>query len=406
MPFNLPLPNMNEISIPAHMAELNSLTRQRLENKFYAPNQQANMMSKMAYANLMGPQFLAKLMGHDSIVANLPDDQKRAALSALYQAGKGQSDNNPLAKTQNTPANSNSFGNFLVDKIKNILGDDNRESKSSNPLAMDNMSYQDQQGINSLHPGESYVYQGGNQPFQPNMGNAQPTNSYAENVANYKGVEEEGKESGKIRANDIKGLNDIVFTGQAKQNTLDNLSNILSSQEFEKIRKSPIGGNYELSYYSKFGTPEQKNMIGQYNTLTGNIIKDSSRDFAGQFRKGEQQLLENMKPNPSDTVDAARGKTEALSVMNKMLTERARLTSEIMSKYHVNKLAAQEAADKKINGDQIRDEVHEKLNPKATVERVFDLSKFQNSQELKDWYNKLDEGSKRQARKQIEAGVF
>ena len=148
---------------------------------------------------------------------------------------------------------------------------------------------------------------------------------------------------------------------------IDEVSDILASPTFEQIRQTPLAGHHELQYYAKEGTPEQQQMVGKYYTLTGNLIKDASRDFAGQFRKGEQQLLNGMKPSPSDTVDSAKGKTETLSVLNKMLAARSRLTSKIMSEHHVNKLQALEEADRQVDGEAIRRQVHDRLNPMVTI---------------------------------------
>lgn len=368
----IPLPNMNELSIPAKLAQLNELQKQHLENEYYPQNAMAKNASQLAYANLMGPQFLAKLIGNPAILSNTPEDQKSALLQKLYAAA-GQKGNNPFNQEGSQPA---SLSGFLTNKLKGLF-DNDEKPVGQNPFSSANLSQQDQNAISGMKPGDSYVIKGNqnnnddDQSFHDPLDliptpNSSSKPTFAENQGKYQGVVEEGKKSGQIRAQDIKDLNDIVFNGQTTQTTLDNLSNILGSKEFEQIRQIPLAGQHELSYYAKFGTPEQQNMIGQYYTLTGNIIKDSARDFAGQFRKGEQQLLSGMKPSPSDTVDVARGKTESLSVMQKMLTERAKLTSEIMSKYHSNKLEAQELADKHINGNQIRSQIHNRLNPKPT----------------------------------------
>lgn len=361
----IPLPNMQEITIPKQLNALNELQKQRFENQIlnvkaqYAPlTTLAEAGSKLAYQSLIGPQFVAKLMGNPDILANIPDDKKAEALNMLYRAGSS----NPLINNlEKIPDQQQSLSDFLVNKIKNVFSQPSPEAKNS--VAENNMKFdlpeRDKNAINNLSPGQSYVIPENNKK-----------NSFSENVGRYKGIISEGEKSGDIRANDIKDLNDTFFSAKTNQSTLDNLSNILSSPEFEKIRQVPLAGHHELSYYSKFGTPEQQNMVGQYYTLTGNIIKDSARDFAGAFRTGEQKLLSGMKPSPSDTVDVARGKTEALSIMNKMLSERSRITSDIMSKNHINKLQAQEIADKQIDGKSIRDEIHNKLNPKPTDDDI------------------------------------
>jgi len=148
------------------------------------------------------------------------------------------------------------------------------------------------------------------------------------------------------------------------------VNSMIASPEIRELRQVPLAGRHEMSFYAKYGTPAQQQLVGRLYAQMGNIVKDSSRDFAGQFRKGEQQLLQGMKPNDSDTIDSMTGKAESLSVMNKMLMERSRLTSQYMSQYHINKLQASEFADKKINGQAIRDQVHNTLNPKPTDEDI------------------------------------
>ena len=398
------------------MRGINALSNDMLLKKInearakYAPmTAQADAASKLAYANLMGPQFLAKIMGNDSALANMSEDQKRQALALVSRAGMGQQGNNSLSQLSQpqNPMNQgtgNSLSGYLSNKIKNTFESTPQSSNmqmptqaaiqvptesmgapSSNQLvpgkdfdnnaALDayDMWLKSPQGLAEISKGEKAVIPDEKQVVAwanaqngiPRPSQSKP--SYAENTGSYKGIVAEGTETGKIRAKDIEELNNTVFNAETHQSTLDDLSSILSSPQFEQIRQVPLLGHNELSYYAKEGTPEQQQLVGRYFTDTGNIVKDSARDFAGQFRKGEQQLLSGMKPNPSDTVDTARGKLESLSYFNKMLAERSRLTSKIMSEYHVNKLAAQEAADQKINGEQIRRGIHDKLNPTITI---------------------------------------
>jgi hypothetical protein len=190
--------------------------------------------------------------------------------------------------------------------------------------------------------------------------------TFAENVGTYEGTKQEGREAGKIRAQDIKELNDLVFNAETKQETLNDINNMISSPEIREIRQIPLAGRHEMGWYAKFGTPAQQQLIGRLESQMGNVVKDSARDFQGQFRTGEQKLLSGMKPNPGDTIDAMIGKAESLSVMNEMLLQRSRLTSQLMQKYHMSKGQALENADKQINGKQIRESVHNKLNPRPT----------------------------------------
>ncbi len=377
------------------MSDANALSSQAIANRLnkiksdFAPlTAQAEAASKLTYANLMGPQFLAKLMGNSDLVANSPQLQDPATLAKLYQAGMGQGSGLNVLNQQK-PAGS--FSDYLTDKFKDVIGgkDQSQLPIQSNPLVDQSMlSDVDRESINKLQPGESYTVQGNqaqSNPFAP-----QNKNTFAENAANYQGIKREGEELGKVRAETIKDLDNTFYNSQIKGATLDQLSQIVTSPTFEKIRQLPALGHHELAYYGRYGTEEEKQLVGQYYTLTGNIVKDSARDFPGQFRRGEQSLLFSMKPSPSDTADAAKGKIEALTVMNQMMGQRAKLTSQLMNQYHIDQGTAAEIADKQINGDDIRNKIHSKLNPRPTDSDIefmadkYKISKDEVKKRLKD----------------------
>jgi hypothetical protein len=384
---------------------INALRKSEYENDIaraeaqFAPTKiQAEAASKLAYANLMGPQFLAKLMANDAFVANLGDDKAKAAVPALYQAGMGQGTGGNYLSRQQMPQppqqeekGNNSFLNMIQNGIGRILFGPNQR----NPLAQQpQQNYQSQppqnpmvnmpgaggdiqmtpqqaQAVNGMRPGDAITIGQNGQPSQPVSipdNQAQPT--YAENSGKYKGVIKEGEEAGSIRAKNIDDLNTTVFTAENNQTTLDDMASILKSPEIEQIKQMPLAGHLELAYYAKEGTPQQKRLVGRLYTLMGNFVKDSARDFSGAFRTGEQKLLQSMKPDPSDTVDVMRGKAETLSYINQMLRQRSKITSQIMEQTHVSKGAALDQADKQINGDLIRQKIKDKLYPKPTDDDI------------------------------------
>ena len=124
------------------MGGINSLANDMILRKInqvkykYAPiTAQAEAASKLAYANLMGPQFLAKIMGNDSALANMSEDQKRSALDKIYQAGSGQGTGANIFSQMQAGAgasspSSNSLSGWLTDKIKNVFGG----QQATNPL--------------------------------------------------------------------------------------------------------------------------------------------------------------------------------------------------------------------------------------------------------------------------------
>jgi len=68
---------------------LNNLMQNNIKTEYAPYTAYSDAASKLAYARLMGPQFLAKLMGNPHVVANNPKLQDPKTGDALYQAGMG-----------------------------------------------------------------------------------------------------------------------------------------------------------------------------------------------------------------------------------------------------------------------------------------------------------------------------
>ena len=114
---------MNKLSNEMILRKINDIKKQ------YAPlTTQAEAASKLAYANLMGPQFLAKLLGNDSAIANMGSSQAKQALQQAVNAGMGGGNaNNIFAQMQQQSQGpgqklGNSLSNFFADKLKGVFG--------------------------------------------------------------------------------------------------------------------------------------------------------------------------------------------------------------------------------------------------------------------------------------------
>lgn len=182
------------------------------------------------------------------------------------------------------------------------------------------------------------------------------------------GLSERDKQLSKEDAKKISGLDEIVLSNSSKIDTFNELNGILGSPEFEAIRQNPIAGSHELGWFSKFGTKDQQELVGKAQTYMGNIIKDSARDFAGQFRVGEQALLNNMKPNPGDSLDMMKGKAEALTFLTTMMSKRAELEADYMRNGGLSPLQAKQAADKMLDPKAIKNEIRTILHPAKKVD--------------------------------------
>ncbi|CAB4128658.1 hypothetical protein UFOVP100_54 [uncultured Caudovirales phage] len=110
----------NTFANNAHERGINALKEQ------YAPYTiPAEAASKLAYANLVGPQFLAKILGNDAAVANLGSDASKDILQKITKAGS-----NPFSQPQGSGGlfsgigqpSTNSFSGWLTGKLKNAFG--------------------------------------------------------------------------------------------------------------------------------------------------------------------------------------------------------------------------------------------------------------------------------------------
>ena len=185
------------------------------------------------------------------------------------------------------------------------------------------------------------------------------------------GLSARDQQLSKEDAKKISTLENQALSGYQKQETFDELNKDLGSEAFESIRQHPELGRHELAWFEKFGTKEQQEMIGRMRTHMGNIIKDSSRDFAGQFRVGEQALLNNMKPSESDSLSTMKGKAEALTYMNQLLTKRSELEADLMRNYNMSALQARVAANKEIDPKEIKKEIKTILHPASSKKTNF-----------------------------------
>lgn len=352
----------------------------RIKAKYAPLTTRADAESKMAYARLLGPQYLAKLAANPAAMANLTEDEKKDLLqysknAGMYQSNGGNQLNNIPTGNDDSPPKSLVGGawDLLMNKI-NPPKNNTQQSSTSNPFAQSSQSNQ-QAATNPLvsrgsgmmmpeHPEQRKLEQLAAIPLN---NPTQPLSTYSENAGREAGIQKEGEESGKIRATDISDLNTTVFNNATKQDTLKEMASIIASPEYEQLRQVALAGGHEIAYYAKQGTKAQQNMAGRIINLSKTFVKDSARDFGGAFRAGEQSLLNDMKVNTSDTPDAARGKLEATMLMTQLLSDRAALTSKIMKKYHANKLEAMESADSQIDASAVKEKIHDLLNPTITI---------------------------------------
>lgn len=131
------------------MGGINSLANDMILRKInqikaqYAPlTAQAEAASKLAYANLMGPQFLAKLMQNEGALGNLSEDQKKNILNKVYSTGTGLSGGGNVfgggggfGAPSAGPGQQlgDSLSNWLSHRLRGVFGEGNGQ-QTQNPL--------------------------------------------------------------------------------------------------------------------------------------------------------------------------------------------------------------------------------------------------------------------------------
>ena len=129
MPLNLPLQASPEEGwIKAAAKSSNALTKQNLENQYYGPLSQAQMMSQMAYAQYLPAQIAGQFLSSPNI--RTLDEKQQRALATMFANGVM----NP------TPINSfvppTNPGQGLLNQLLNLMT--RKENSSSNSLVQTN----------------------------------------------------------------------------------------------------------------------------------------------------------------------------------------------------------------------------------------------------------------------------
>jgi hypothetical protein len=172
------------------------------------------------------------------------------------------------------------------------------------------------------------------------------------------------------RAKGIEELGNIVAGGVELRGTLNQLENTLASPDFESIKQNPLLMGKDLLYYKTQGKPGQQKVVADLLAITGQIVADMAGKFKGQFRIGEQALIEGMKVDPKDPLNIAFGKFEAMKTLNEMAIERNQIAADLMEEQGLSKHKALLEADKRVNGDDIRAQVKAQLAGKREAAKT------------------------------------
>lgn len=390
-------------ALATSMRGLNALQDAMLSNEIkgieaqYAPvTTLSNALSKAAYANLMGPQYLAKLFNNPDFVSNLKPEELASMRQLVVGSGIGQSAfNNALLNAINhKQGNSGSLTNWLVDRFKNLVESDNQPISSSvNPFIQmeTGLSENDRNAIKNMRPGDSHVIQGrgndigylydkngNNVTYSPEevkkmLNTKNPefyetsspltgANQYYKQAGITAGLKEEEKELGSQRAKAIGELGKEYRQDVEAMIPLNRLAQISQSSVFMNMRKDiPFFQNLQLQTLSKIGNPQEQKIIGDFIVDTRSAIANTVNSFQGRAMAKEFDFANTMKVSDNDTLGVMLGKLESLMTFKKATMERNRIANNLIKNGHYDEGDAYEAANKQVDMDKIRSNIASQL---------------------------------------------
>jgi hypothetical protein len=414
---------------------INALANNRALRKYneakgeYAPmSLRAEAASKLAYANLMAPQFLAKAMQDPYFMGNLSEEQKAMVKNLVYNAGTGQGTGNAVAQLPNAPQQNQSHSGSFINALKNIFGIGNPQQtmpqQGSNAINMPpqqaQVQPQQQQPQQNTVPiqnnGESFAqvqgsavddkgrpvdnngrpipeptaeelqslddFSKGNPPIKMtvNTGNKAPIKpgTYAKKGGEFQGKFEEEKEMGKIRAKQRGELDNQVEQAIASEAPVKHLGEIIKNPMFQNMRKFPWFQKQQLGIKATNGSREEQKLIGDFQTTAMKAVAETIKSFGGRILDKEVTLANDMKISPNDTIGVIIGKYPSIVAFNEMTKQRASIASKIMKEEGASKGEALQRADKQVNGEAIRDRVEKDIEGYPSREDIEHTAKVRN----------------------------
>lgn len=404
------------------MGGINALHNAMIEKKInqikaqYMPlTSQAEAASKLAYANLMGPQFLSKLLGNEGAVANMSEDQKKQILGLVSRAGVNNS-GNPLAQmsqpqqhTGTGQPSTNNFSGYLKNAFKGLLGQG--QGQNNNPFAqaaqampqqqMPQMQQQEapQMGSSLGEPamnampgkrpkngvtveGQQWYDKNGNPVYEEDVKTptedvkieeTEPT--WAEKTGRFKGEEKQGEEAGKYRAKAQQDIGDSQIGLSHSGAVLDRMTKIVKTPTFQQMRsKIPFFQDKQLNYLMKTGTPEEKKLIGDFLSTAESFIASTVQGFGGRPLVREFDLAQRQKISPNDPVHVAEGKLQAAISLHDIAEKKNDIISGLLEK-GVNLSDAVKRANKMVDVSAIEKQTNELLRDQPTAEDIAYMAK-------------------------------
>lgn len=399
----LPLPRMIADVGPGGplvtaMGGINSLANDMILRKInaikaqYAPlTAQAETASKLAYANLMGPQFMAKLMANPGFLGNTPDNKLQAIREMITRAGTGQGSLNALTQLQGQGApEPGGFSGWLKSLFKNSIGQmPQQQQATSNPSAQElsmpqakpavpqnPMQHRPKDGVTL--EGEQWYNAKGEPVYEEEeqipdsamkleLTKEIPPKSYPENTGNYQGTVKQKEQEGKYRADALNAIGQSQLGLSNSGAVLDRMTGIITNPVFANMRnKIPGFQNKQLNYLKVMGTPEEKELIGDFLSTGESFIASTVQGFSGKPLVREFDLAQRQKITGHDTIESATGKLRSARALHDIAEKKNQIVSELLQKGY-NEADAVKYANKMVDVSAIEKETNNLLQRKIEI---------------------------------------
>lgn len=355
----------------------------------------ANAASKLAYSNLMGPQFLSKIMEHPELLANIPEEQKKPLLDYIKSAALGQGTGNAMMG-QVPEQQGKTIGQDLADKIMGLFGSKPQESAALAQTASvpANTQPQANYGYNppaNATPAQKAIEMAGAPGSSVNPVTSEQPKTFAKNAGEYQGIiaGEKGKreEQGKAAGKQISEYGDVYSGLVTQDKAINSLFKSLNNPVMSKIADTPFVNQKSMKWYEQSGTPEEKREMGLFKNRLSEVASSSFDIFKGKVTDRDLQFINSMKGSESDLIDTLKGKAKGLKLFTETKMKQIELAHEYM-KQGMDKFDAEKKASNEIDTDAIENQINADVFPPPvrvrTPKGVIDLPKQGAMQLLRD----------------------
>ena len=282
------------------------------------------------------------------------------------------------AKTEEAKANANQKN--MLANLMNIAQDGQGLNSTSNDIHPSQLTGTSSQSNNTSSSNQSQSSNRANKAKEV----LQQLGYWKETPSEQQKREIETKYQGALAESDVKKisqLEDVAQAGIEAEPTYQEAAKVISNPEWAKMRDFSLAPGYQLEYYKRTGTPEQKKLITDFQSNANQFILNSIKKFPQRFTNSDLNFMRTMKINDNDSFEAAQSKLANAYAYDKILSERAGIAAQIAREKRIPVFEAMKLANKQMNIDKIRNDINESIKTKKKDKVSVDTDNEKNSSE-------------------------